>query len=311
MPRDTVTVAESTSLPFRPDKAAESSSSSDLDPPGRVSPQTVSFSYKPPKAISFSYKPPQLVALSSLTETPKTPEHTRTNCEPVKANCEPVKTNCEPAKTNFGPATTNCDLAADNCDQATTNCNLASTNCKPPKAKSGPFRTNSRSRARKINSSPDDDVRAVSSPSPDDAFEESTCADRPRRDEYPDNDEVPPAHPVVKDPKLLERFLRRGRSESVCRLITNIYDSDESGWSSDEGSGSRDGSQIRGLGSRKGRSSSSNDLLPVKSRVVPPGPPVRRSTTDIVPPARRSAVSSRAFTCIRTANFTPFHISPN
>ena len=258
MSRDQGTVAEDSSL-------LDDSSS---DPDQVVPPVAISFSYKPPKAISFSYRPPQLASSSTVTALTNS-NHPTTNSQPPKTNAVPAKRNSELSQTNAG---------------------YQQTNSKHPKT------TNSE--PQQTNSSHDDLPPQFSSPSPDEM--EVFDGDSSAKDEFPvvdvENQDGPKLIEHTTDPKLLERFLRRGRTDSVCRLITNIYDSDESGWSSDEGSSApRIGMPIRSLGPRKGRSSSSSDLMVQnRPRVIPPGPPHRRSTTDILAtPARRTAVGSR------------------
>ncbi|XP_063691686.1 inositol-trisphosphate 3-kinase A-like isoform X2 [Bolinopsis microptera] len=270
MLRDQGTVAEDSSL--------LDDSSSDPDQQQVVQPVAISFSYKPPKAISFSYRPPQLASSSTV---------------PAITNSNHVTVNSEPPKTNAVPAKRNSELSQ-------TNAGYPETNSKHPKT------TNSE--PSQSNSSHDDVPPEFSSPDEMEVFD----GDSTVKDEFQvvdgESQDGPKLIEHTTDPKLLERFLRRGRTDSVCRLITNIYDSDESGWSSDEGnSAPRIGMPIRSLGPRKGRSSSSSDLMvQSRPRVIPPGPHHRRSTTDILAkPARRSA--SRSWGLIKqVVHWSPF-----
>ena len=212
--------------------------------------------------------------------------------EPLKVKSEPLNAKSEPLKVKSEPL----NVKSEPLNAKSEPLNVKS---EPLNAKSMPLNaTKSHCDRLPSSPSPDSQSRDFTSPSPsDDAFESE------KETKIGTNNKTGQSACHTRDGKILERFLRRGRSESVCRLITNmIYDSDESGWSSDEGSlaSSRDGvtsrdsvtsREARSLGGRKGRSSSSNELIASKPRVVPPGPPTRRSTTDILStPARRSAV---------------------
>ena len=219
--------------------------------------------------------------------------------EPLNAKSEPLNVKLEPLNAKSEPLNAKSEPLNAKSEPLNAKSEPLNVKSEPLNAKSMPLNaTKSHCDRLPSSPSPDSQNRDFISPSPsDDAFESE------KETKIGTNNKTGQSACHTRDGKILERFLRRGRSESVCRLITNmIYDSDESGWSSDEGSlaSSRDGvtsrdsvtsREARSLGGRKGRSSSSNELIASKPRVVPPGPPTRRSTTDILStPARRSAV---------------------
>lgn len=305
----------------------------------------VTYTYRPPKPVSFSFKPPQIRQKVVLSPTPPSTPNQNVEQEPVfqipNDNQTPADNNCKSNEMDIksvAPESNEMDWKSSNAKASELDGEMSDeTSGGSHSQQSDQSRETSPKKKVKLgkcNSSPitnsvSHDMNNVSHDTNNLSRDSGSTSTTPDLEVFEEDipeecDPVEGCRDVIEiDTKIIDRFFRRGRSESVCRLITNIYDSDESGWSSDDAANvtqrenqaaSRDNQvtsrdnlstsrdnlatsrqsrplAIRGIPNRRGRSVSSNELLPTKPRVVPTGPVVRRSTTDTLStPAKRTAV---------------------